>query len=285
MKRAARPQPPRITAAATHGARTSSRARRRCRRARLIAGRLGTPSHECGEPHRIPVGEAEAAVRLRLADCRRFRRAMEPQVGAAQIDPDDADRIVGPGRDLGLRVRRIRIPEQRRVVVEDRQHCGAGDGPLTFGERVLRRCRWKRGPGTRSFRRSTSTLTVLVASDTVMAPPTPSSCGFGAFRSVADETARRSALQSSVRPRRTRRDSCAAGAPAARGSARPASPTRTVAQRIERAPAPSCRRESQVRIGPRRPPRRSGSVVVGVVNHSPSAATVASSRCPVTARP
>jgi hypothetical protein len=63
--------------------------------------------HRCLADHmrefgRVPVGEADAAVRLGLADRLRMRRAVDAVGCLCEVDPHGADRIVGPLRDLDL---------------------------------------------------------------------------------------------------------------------------------------------------------------------------------------
>src|SRR6202521_5459661 len=51
---------------------------------------------------RVPVGEADAAVRLGLADRFRMRRAVDAIGGLGEVDPHGADRILRPLRYLNL---------------------------------------------------------------------------------------------------------------------------------------------------------------------------------------
>src|SRR5215471_20438119 len=56
-------------------------------------------ANTAGEVKGIPIGESDAAMRLGLADTFRMRRPMNSITCLGQIDPDQADRIVGTGRD------------------------------------------------------------------------------------------------------------------------------------------------------------------------------------------
>jgi len=52
-----------------------------------------------GEVKGVPIGESDAAMGLGLTDTFRMRRPMNSITCLGQIDPDQADRIVGTGRD------------------------------------------------------------------------------------------------------------------------------------------------------------------------------------------
>src|SRR5262245_2825730 len=104
-------------------------------RARLLG--IGSPElddraglDERRHPRGVPVGQAHASVRLRRADAARFGRAVEPVVFLAQVNPHDADRIIGTRFDDRLRVVRLRVPEQLRVVVKRRIPLHAVDRPV-----------------------------------------------------------------------------------------------------------------------------------------------------------
>src|SRR5687768_11669033 len=71
-----------------------------------------------GQLERVPVRQPHAAVRLRVSNSARLRRAMNTVMRLADVDPHYAYRSIGSGRHFGLRVFRIRVPEQIRVVVE-----------------------------------------------------------------------------------------------------------------------------------------------------------------------
>jgi hypothetical protein len=51
--------------------------------------------HHLGERPSVPIGEADATVRFRLADVLRVWRAMDP-VAIAEIDPGTATGFLGP---------------------------------------------------------------------------------------------------------------------------------------------------------------------------------------------
>src|SRR6266571_4878355 len=60
---------------------------------------VGALADAAGEIEHVPVGQADAAVRLGLADLRRIRRAVDAVARLRQVDPHDADRVVGPRPD------------------------------------------------------------------------------------------------------------------------------------------------------------------------------------------
>src|SRR5690606_741206 len=90
-----------------------------------------------GERPRAPVGQADAAVRLGLADVGRFGRAMDAVVLLRQVHPDYADRIVRAWLEGRLRMAGVGIPEQVRVVVEGRVAGNAVDLPFADRQRVV----------------------------------------------------------------------------------------------------------------------------------------------------
>ena len=112
----ARAQPPqaedRRPASAT--ARASSSRNEASRAASHLQNDLGARADQRREPHRVPVGQADAAVRFGVADARRLRRAVNAVVLLARSIHDHADRVVRTGRDLRLRVRRVRRPRTDR---------------------------------------------------------------------------------------------------------------------------------------------------------------------------
>src|SRR5262245_66627655 len=55
-------------------------------------GRVRT--HECRDTRRVPVGEPDAPVRLRIADAGWLRGSVQAVVFDAQVDPHDANRII-----------------------------------------------------------------------------------------------------------------------------------------------------------------------------------------------
>src|SRR5207302_8601557 len=59
-------------------------------------------AHRVGQLPRVPVGEADAAVRRRLAHQAWVRGAVDAEGRLAQGDPDDTHRIVRPGLDVEL---------------------------------------------------------------------------------------------------------------------------------------------------------------------------------------
>src|SRR3984893_13690616 len=65
---------------------------------------------------RVPVGEADAAVRLGLADRLRRRRAVDTVGGLGEVDPHGADRIVRPLRDLHLLLRLNALEGEFRII-------------------------------------------------------------------------------------------------------------------------------------------------------------------------
>src|ERR1700710_483548 len=69
---------------------------------------------------RVPVGEADAAMGGGLADRLRLRRAVDSVVLLREVDPHQADGIVGAGGDLRLLVPGLGVPEEVGVVVEGR---------------------------------------------------------------------------------------------------------------------------------------------------------------------
>src|SRR5215471_18763028 len=89
----------------------------------------------------VPIGKADASVRLGLADMRRVRGAVDA-VAVAEIDPGIADRIVGTGCDVkGLfRLHALEV-ELGRVVIGRILHDGtngqraARGGPLLATDR------------------------------------------------------------------------------------------------------------------------------------------------------
>src|SRR5688500_2593918 len=99
---------------------------------------FSTHGHQTGQLGRIPVRQADAAMRLRAADRGWLRRAVQAEMRFVDVDPDYADRIIRSGRDLRFRVRRIRIPEQIRVVVERRVPRYAGHFPVADRKRIFR---------------------------------------------------------------------------------------------------------------------------------------------------
>src|SRR5207249_3889396 len=68
---------------------------------------FGSRAHEARQPGGVPIGEANAAMRLGLADRRRLRRAVQPEMFLVDIDPDDADRVVRAGGNFRLRLGRV----------------------------------------------------------------------------------------------------------------------------------------------------------------------------------
>src|SRR3954469_2758714 len=79
------------------------------------------------DAQRIPIRQPHAPVRLRAPDGRWFRRSVQPVVFLRQVDPDDAHWIVRTGLNRRLRVCRLGIPEQFRVVVKLRIEIDARD--------------------------------------------------------------------------------------------------------------------------------------------------------------
>src|SRR5262249_8465406 len=77
-------------------------------RQRSLANEIdhGPAMHHAGQIERVPIGKSNAAMRFGLADLLRRRRAMNAIARRAQIDPDDADRILRSRSDrkfvLGL---------------------------------------------------------------------------------------------------------------------------------------------------------------------------------------
>src|SRR5262249_3926120 len=98
-------------------------------------GRVRT--HECRNTRRVPVGEPYAAMRLRVADPRRLRGSMQAVVLDAQIDPDDADRIVRSRFDRRLGVGSLCVPEQVRVVVKLRRPGDRTNMPVPDRKRIV----------------------------------------------------------------------------------------------------------------------------------------------------
>src|SRR5690606_33599939 len=66
--------------------------------------------HRPGDRACIPVGQADAAMRLGLADGRGFGGAVDSVMLLRQVDPDHADRVVRPGLDGGPGMRAVGIP-------------------------------------------------------------------------------------------------------------------------------------------------------------------------------
>src|SRR3954471_19191651 len=54
-----------------------------------------------------------------------------------EVDPNRTDGVVGAGRNLCLRVRRVGVPEQRGVVIEAWMLLNAVDFPRADGQRVM----------------------------------------------------------------------------------------------------------------------------------------------------
>src|SRR5262249_60458395 len=72
--------------------------------------------HHLGERPSVPIGEADATVRFRLADVLRVWRAVDP-VAIAEIDPGTANRIFGTGGDGEGVLRLHPLKLELRVVV------------------------------------------------------------------------------------------------------------------------------------------------------------------------
>src|SRR5437763_8354301 len=81
---------------------------------------FGSRAHEARQFGGVPIGETNTAVRLSLTNRRWLRRAVQAEMFLVDIDPDDADRVVRTGGNFRLRLGRVRVPEQIRVVIEDR---------------------------------------------------------------------------------------------------------------------------------------------------------------------
>ncbi len=87
-----------------------------------------------GQGQRIPVGQPDAPVRLRLADRGRLGRPVDAVVLLREVDPDQAHGVVGARGQLGLGVRRVGIPEEVGVVLEHGVLADAVDLPLPDGQ-------------------------------------------------------------------------------------------------------------------------------------------------------
>src|SRR5690242_15173119 len=98
-------------------------------------GRVRT--HECRDTRRIPVGEPYAPVRLGVADSRRLRGSVQAVVLFAQIDPYNSYWVVWSRLDRGLRVGRLCVPEQIRVVLEVRHPGDRANLPLPDWQGVM----------------------------------------------------------------------------------------------------------------------------------------------------
>src|SRR4051812_38625338 len=108
------------TLLAAHSRRIPMTNAARTGRSSILEDRRHSRSHRLGERRGIPVRHPDATVRLRLADRRRVRGPVNPVMRYRQVDPDDADRVVGTGRNLRFLLARGRVPEEFGVVMEGR---------------------------------------------------------------------------------------------------------------------------------------------------------------------
>src|SRR5581483_2650356 len=109
--------------------RQSAAAKRACQSARPVRGVTKLPTvvilkfHDRAfvlhrsQVERVPVGEADAAVRLGLADLARVGRAVNAVGGRSEIDPDEADRIVWARFDDQWFFGFHALPGELRIVV------------------------------------------------------------------------------------------------------------------------------------------------------------------------
>src|ERR1700688_2725056 len=93
-----------------------------------IRMRMSVLTQACSHPRlhdarkfcRVPIGETNTAMRLRLTNGRWFGRAVNAVMLLGQADPDDPYRIVRPRLDVCFRILLIGVPEQIEVVVKHR---------------------------------------------------------------------------------------------------------------------------------------------------------------------
>ena len=72
-----------------------------------------------------------------VADVGRLGRTVKTVVFHIDADPDDANRVVRPRLDRRFGVLRIRIPEERGIVVKLRVPVDGGDAPVSKGQRIV----------------------------------------------------------------------------------------------------------------------------------------------------
>src|SRR6185436_13180012 len=85
----------------------------------------------------VPVGQADAAMRLGARDLPGVGRAVDAVVLLREVDPDDAHGIVRAGLDRRLGVLPFGVPEEPRVVVELRIPEDPRDLPPSGRQRIV----------------------------------------------------------------------------------------------------------------------------------------------------
>ena len=85
----------------------------------------------------VPVSQTNAAVGLSVSNIVGFRSAVNPVMFFRKTDPDDANGIVGAGRNFRLRVLFVRVPEKIRVVEKLGFLLDNRNLPIAHGQRIM----------------------------------------------------------------------------------------------------------------------------------------------------
>src|SRR5688500_6150460 len=72
---------------------------------------LRARTYEPAQPRRIPVRQADAAVRFAPSDGRGLGSAVKAEMFFVDVDPHHAHRVIRPGSDFGFGVLFVRVPE------------------------------------------------------------------------------------------------------------------------------------------------------------------------------
>jgi hypothetical protein len=85
----------------------------------------------------VPVAEVNAAIALRAPNPGRLGRAVDAIMRLVEVDPNNADGIVGAGLQHGFPVTFGSIPEQGWIIMIGRQERYALYGPLSDRQRIM----------------------------------------------------------------------------------------------------------------------------------------------------